>query len=83
MEKIKDEIQDKGKDHSLKLEDVVNILDALVDEAEELVKMELVPYIYKYRELDLNPQPELQFRKENFRFLLPREKTICIKSSVF
>ena len=72
MEKLKDKMHDKGKEHLLKLEDVVSILDALVDEAKVLVKMELIPYIYKYRELCSNPRPESRFREENFRFLLPK-----------
>ncbi len=72
MEKIKDKMHDKGKEHSLKLEDVVNVLDALVDEARVLVKMELVPNIYKYRELGSNPLPDSRFREEDVRFLTPK-----------
>ena len=72
MEKLKDEMHEKGKEHLLKLEDVVSILDALVDEAKVLVKMELIPNIYKYIELCSNPQPESRFREEDFRFLLPK-----------
>ena len=72
MEKLKDEIHDKGNGHLLKLEEVVSILDALVDEAKMLVGMELIPYVYKYRELCSKPQPESRFCEGDFRFLLPK-----------
>ena len=62
MEKPKDEMHDKGKRRSLKLEDLAFILDAHVDEAKKLVEMELIPYLYKYTELCSNPRPESRFR---------------------
>ena len=62
MEKPKDEMHDKGKKHSLKLEDLAFILGAHVDEAKKLVEAELIPYLYKYTELCSNPRPESRFR---------------------
>ncbi len=70
MEKLKDEIHDKGNGHLLKLEDVVSILDVLVDEAKSVVEAELLPDLYKYIELCSNPRPESRVREEDIRFLL-------------
>ncbi len=58
MEKHKDEMHDKGKRYSLKLEELASILDAHVDEARTLVEAELLPYVYKYIQLCSNPGPE-------------------------
>ncbi len=70
MEKIKDEMHNKGKEHLLKLEDVVSVLDDLVDEAKRVVAMELLPHLHKYTELCSNPQPETRVREDDIRFLL-------------
>jgi len=69
MEKPKDEMHDKGKRHSLKLEDLSFILDAHVDEAKRVVETELLPYLYKYIELCSNPRPESRVRRDDVRFL--------------
>ena len=70
MEKPKDEVHDKRKRNSMKLDYIVSTFDAHVDEAKTLVEAELLPYIYKYTELCSNPRPESRFREEDFRFLL-------------
>ena len=54
----------------MKLEDLVIILDAHVDEAKTLVEAELIPYVYKYTELCSNPRPESRVREEDIPFLL-------------
>ncbi len=56
----------------MKLEDLVIILDAHVDEAKKLIEMELLPYLYKYIELCSNPRPETRVREEDIPFLLLR-----------
>ena len=70
MEKPKDELHDKRKRNSMKLDYIVSTFDAHVDEAKTLVEAELLPYVYKYTELCSNPRPESRFREEDFRFLL-------------
>jgi hypothetical protein len=70
MEKPKDEVHDKRKRNSMKLDYIVSTFDTHVDEAKTLVEAELLPYVYKYTELCSNPRPESRFREEDFRFLL-------------
>jgi len=70
MEKFKEEMHDKRKRNSMKLEDLIIILDAHVDEAKKLVETELLPYLCKYIELCSNPRPESRVREEDIRFLL-------------
>jgi hypothetical protein len=54
----------------MKLEDLVIILDAHVDEAKKLVETELLPSLCKYIELCSNPRPESRVREEDIPFLL-------------
>jgi hypothetical protein len=68
MEKLKEETHDKIKRYSIKHEDLVSIL-AIVDEAIKLVETELLPYLYKYKELCSNPLPESRVREEYIRSL--------------
>lgn len=56
----------------MKLEDLVIILEAHVDEAKKLVDTELLPYLCKYIELYSNPRPESLVRKEDIPFLRPK-----------
>jgi len=70
MEKPKDEVHDKRKRNSMKLDYIVSTFDAHVDEAKTLVEAELLPYVYKYTELCSNRRPESRVREEDVRFLL-------------
>ena len=48
--KLKNEMHEQGKRHSLDLKYISYIIDAQVDEAIELVKTELLPNLCKYVE---------------------------------
>ena len=56
----------------MKLEDLVNIVNSQVEEAEKLVETELLPLLCEYIELCSKPQPDSRVREEDVPFLFPK-----------
>ena len=56
----------------MKLEDLVNIVNSHVEEAEKLVETELLPLLCEYIELCSTPRSESRVREEDIPFLFPK-----------
>ena len=72
MEKTKEEIDEEARRYNLKLGYLVSTFDTHVDEAKQLIRTGLLPYVYEYTDLCSNPRPESRVRYEDFRFILPK-----------